>query len=210
MRSLLALVLAVAVFTSANAQEIDPEAPATLPQPRADQQVATFAGGCFWCMEPPFDHLEGVSATTSGYISGRLKNPSYDQVSHEETGHAEAIQVLFDPDKVTYERLLEVFWRNIDPTALDYQFCDAGHQYRSAIFYHDAAQKAAAISSKQALEKDKPFAGGIVTEITAATEFYPTENYHQNYYLTNPVRYKFYRYNCGRDKRLNELWGTSK
>jgi peptide-methionine (S)-S-oxide reductase len=206
----LLFALIAAFITQANAQSADPDAPAPLPQPSGKQQVATFAGGCFWCMEPPFDRLNGVLATTSGYIGGKLKNPTYDQVSHEPTGHAEAVQILFDPEKITYEKLLEVFWRNIDPTALDFQFCDMGSQYRSAIFYHSAAQKAAAVSSKQALEKDKPFAGGIVTEITAASEFYTAENYHQNYYKINPVRYKYYRYSCGRDQRLQELWGKSK
>ena len=199
-----------AIFINVHAAELDPEAPAKLPVAAAGQRVATFAGGCFWCMEPPFDHLEGVLATTSGYTGGTRENPSYEQVSHEDTGHAESIQVLYDPGKVSYEKLLDVFWHNVDPTALDFQFCDGGHQYRSAIFYHDAEQKAAAEASKQALEKNKPFAGAIVTEITTAQTFYPAENYHQNYYQTNPVRYKFYRYNCGRDQRLQELWGSAK
>jgi peptide-methionine (S)-S-oxide reductase len=199
--------VAAALF-NAQAAPVDEEAPAKLPLPTATQQIATFAGGCFWCMESPFDHLDGVLATTSGYTGGDRKDPTYEQVSHEETGHAESVQVLFDPAKVSYEQLLDVFWHNVDPTALDFQFCDAGHQYRSAIFYHDAAQKTAAIASKAALEKSKPFAGGIVTEITAANTFYPAENYHQDYYLKNPVRYKFYRYNCGRDQRLTELWGA--
>ncbi|MGH8598440.1 MAG: peptide-methionine (S)-S-oxide reductase MsrA [Gammaproteobacteria bacterium] len=199
-------VLLLLALGAAHAQEIDPKAPASLPAPTAEQRIATFAGGCFWCMEPPFDHIDGVLATTSGYTGGDRPNPTYEQVSHEETGHAEAVQVLFNPAKVSYERLLDVFWKNIDPTAQDFQFCDAGHQYRSAIFFHDNEQKAAAEASKRALEKNKPFTGAIVTEIAAAGTFYPAENYHQDYYRNNPVRYKFYRYNCGRDQRLQELW----
>jgi len=185
----------------------DSKAMAPLPKPAAGQQVATFAGGCFWCIEQPFDELPGVLATTSGYIGGTVANPTYDQVTYEDTGHAEAVQVLFDPAQISYERLLEVFWRNIDPTTLDAQFCDMGAQYRTEIFFHDAAQKAAALASREALQRAKPFAGAIVTRITAAGEFYPAENYHQDYYVKNPVRYKYYRYRCGRDERLQELWG---
>ena len=185
----------------------DSKAMAPLPKPENGQQVATFAGGCFWCMEQPFDELPGVLATTSGYIGGTVANPTYDQVTYEDTGHAEAVQVLFDPAKVTYEQLLDVFWRNIDPTTLDAQFCDMGAQYRTEIFFHDATQKAAALASREALLRAKPFAGAIVTRITAAGEFYPAENYHQDYYVKNSVRYKYYRYRCGRDERLKELWG---
>ncbi len=170
-------------------------------------EVATFAGGCFWCMEPPFDKLDGVISTTSGYTGGHLKKPSYKQVSAGGTGHAEAIQVRYDPEKISYEELLEVFWRNIDPTAVDRQFCDGGSQYRSGIFVHDAAQREAAERSKAELEANKPFDGPIVTEIVDADTFYPAEDYHQDYYLKNPIRYKYYRYGCGRDKRLEELWG---
>lgn len=187
----------------------DPKAPAPLPVPSAQQQVAIFAGGCFWCMEPPFDQLPGVLATTSGYTGGKLANPTYEQVSYDETGHAEAVQVLFDPAQVSYEKLLEVFWHNIDPTAFDAQFCDLGHQYRSEIFYQNEAQHAAAVASRDALVKAKPFAGAIVTRLSPAGAFYPAENYHQDYSKKNPVRYKFYRYNCGRDQRLQELWGKS-
>ncbi len=186
-----------------------PKAPAPLPTPAAGQQVATFAGGCFWCMEPPFDALPGVLATTSGYTGGKLVNPTYEQVSYDETGHAEAVQVLFDPAQVSYEKLLEVFWHNVDPTAFDAQFCDLGHQYRSEIFYQDEAQRVAAVASRDALVKAKPFAGAIVTRLSQARTFYPAENYHQDYYQKNPVRYKFYRYNCGRDQRLQALWGKS-
>ncbi len=168
---------------------------------------ATFAGGCFWCMEPPYDELEGVIETISGYTGGDKQNPTYEEVSAGGTGHAEAVQVIYDPAKISYQKLLEVFWQNIDPTVTDRQFCDIGHQYRTAIFYHDEEQRALAEESKARLEKTKPFKEPIVTEITAATEFYPAEDYHQNYYRKNPVRYKFYRYSCGRDKRLEELWG---
>ncbi|MGD9603351.1 MAG: peptide-methionine (S)-S-oxide reductase MsrA [Gammaproteobacteria bacterium] len=191
------------------AADEDPDAPAALPAPQDGQQVATFAGGCFWCMEPPFDTVPGVLATTSGYIGGTVANPTYEQVSYDDTGHAEAVQVLFDPSRVTYDQLLAIFWRNIDPTALDHQFCDFGHQYRSEIFYHDEAQHRAAVASREALHRDKPFAGAVVTRISAAGTFYPAENYHQDYSVKNPVRYKYYRYRCGRDQRLEELWGAT-
>jgi peptide-methionine (S)-S-oxide reductase len=166
---------------------------------------ATFAGGCFWCMEPPFDELEGVHSTISGYIGGTKKNPTYEDVTSGLTGHAEAVEVTYDPEKITYARLLEVFWRNIDPLTLNRQFCDAGSQYRSAIFYHDEMQKRLAEESKKALSKR--FKEPIVTQIVAGTQFYPAEDYHQDYYKKNPLRYKVYRYNCGRDRRLNQLWG---
>jgi peptide-methionine (S)-S-oxide reductase len=158
-------------------------------------------------MEPPFDVIDGVVSTTSGYIAGRKANPTYQEVSAGVTGHTEAVEIVFDPKKVSYERLLYVFWRNIDPTVKDRQFCDSGSQYRTGIYTHDAAQKAAADASKAALMKSKPFKGDIVTEIAAATTFYAAEDYHQDYYKKNPVRYKFYRSNCGRDARLKELWG---
>ncbi len=167
---------------------------------------ATFAGGCFWCMEPPFDSLHGVVSTTSGYTGGSKANPTYEEVSAGGTGHAEAVQVVYDPAKISYTELLKVFWRNIDPTVKDRQFCDSGNQYRTAIFYHDEEQRRLAEASKLALENTKPFPDPLVTEITAASEFYPAEDYHQDYYKKNPVRYKFYRYNCGRDQRLEELW----
>ena len=168
---------------------------------------ATFAGGCFWCMEPPFDKLPGVISTTSGYTGGSKLNPTYEEISAGATGHAEAVQVVYDPSKISYPELLKVFWRNIDPTIKDRQFCDAGTPYRSAIFYHTDEQKIQAEESKSALEKSKPFPEPIVTEIVAASDFYPAEDYHQDYYRKNPIRYKFYRYNCGRDQRLQQLWG---
>lgn len=169
---------------------------------------ATFAGGCFWCMEPPFDKLHGVISTTSGYTGGHKENPTYEQVSSGTTGHAEAIQVIYDPDKITYDQLLEVFWRNVDPTDGGGQFCDRGSQYRTAIFYHDDEQKRLAERSRQAVIESTGFKA-IATEITAASAFYPAEEYHQDYYKKNPVRYKYYRYSCGRDKRLKELWGET-
>ena len=168
---------------------------------------AIFAGGCFWCMEPPFDKLDGVISTTSGYTGGSMKNPSYEQVSSGRTGHAEAVQILYDPKKVTYEKLLDVFWHNVDPTVKDQQFCDVGNQYRTGIFYANEEQKRLAEASKAQLEKSKPFKAAIVTEITAAGEFWPAEEYHQDFYIKNPLRYKFYRSGCGRDARLKDLWG---
>ncbi len=167
---------------------------------------ATFAGGCFWCMEPPYDELEGVISTIAGYTGGTKKNPTYEEVSAGTTGHAEAVQITYDPTKISYEKLLDVFWRNIDPLTANAQFCDSGSQYRSAIFYHDEAQKNLAEASKKRLQSR--FKQPIVTEIVRATEFYPAEDYHQDYYKKNPIRYKIYRYGCGRDQRLQKLWGT--
>src|SRR5262245_11775837 len=166
---------------------------------------ATFAGGCFWCMEPPFDKLDGVISTISGYAGGTKKNPTYEEVSAGKTGHAEVVQITYDPKKITYEKLLEVFWHNVDPLTPNRQFCDVGSQYRTAIFYHDETQKRLAEESKKALSKR--FKEPIVTEIVAASEFYPAEDYHQHYYIKNPLRYKYYRYSCGRDQRLEALWG---
>ena len=172
-------------------------------------EKATFAGGCFWCMEAPFDGLPGVISVTSGYTGGHKKSPTYEEVSAGGTGHAESVQVVYDPLRISYEKLLDIFWHNIDPTVKDRQFCDVGNQYRSAIFYHDEMQRNLALKSKEALQKSKPFREPVVTEITAATEFYPAEEYHQHYYKKNPLRYKFYRQGCGRDKRLKALWGSA-
>lgn len=171
-------------------------------------ETATFAGGCFWCVEADFDKVEGVISTTSGYTGGSLPNPTYKQVSAGGTGHAEAVQVVFDPARVSYAQLVEHFWRTIDPTVKDRQFCDVGSQYRTAIFTHTAEQQRIALASKAALEKTKPFAAPIVTEITPASMFYPAEDYHQNYHDKNPLRYRYYRSGCGRDVRLRELWGV--
>jgi len=168
---------------------------------------ATFAGGCFWCMEAPFDQLDGVISTTSGYTGGTLKDPTYKQVSRGGTGHAEAVQVIYDPERISYAELLDVFWHNIDPTRIDGQFCDSGNQYRSEIFYHNDEQERLARQSRAALSELKPFKAPVLTAITPASTFYPAEDYHQDYYQKNPVRYKFYRYGCGRDSRLEELWG---
>ncbi len=168
---------------------------------------ATFAGGCFWCMEEVFDPLPGVSSTTSGYMGGHIKNPTYKDVSGGKTGHAEVVRVVYDPKKISFPELLEVFWRNIDPTTDDRQFCDIGRQYRPAIFYHNDQQKRLAHESKAKLDETKPFSEPILAEITAVSEFYAAEEYHQDFYQKNPTRYKFYKYTCGRAKRLKELWG---
>ncbi len=170
---------------------------------------ATFAGGCFWCMEHPFDELKGVKSTTSGYTGGQLKNPTYRQVSSGGTGHTEAVEIIYDPKELSYQDLLKVFWRNVDPLTPNRQFCDSGSQYRTGIFYHNEKQKRLAEESKNALEESGRFSQPIVTEITAVTEFYPAEDYHQDYYEKNPIRYAIYRYSCGRDRRLKELWGES-
>jgi peptide-methionine (S)-S-oxide reductase len=179
-------------------------APAALP---ATTAKATFAGGCFWCVESDFDKIPGVISTTSGYIGGKTVKPTYEQVSSHSTGHAEAVEVLFDPAKVTYQRLVEYFWHTIDPTVKNQQFCDKGSPYRSAIFAQNDEQLKIALASRAALETSKPFKEPIVTEITLATAFYPAEEYHQDYYKKNPVRYKYYRNGCGRDARLTQLWG---
>ncbi len=173
--------------------------------PAEKRAIATFAGGCFWCMEPPFDKLPGVISTTAGYTGGKIPNPTYEQVSHGDSGHAEAVQVVYDPTKITYEKLLDVFWHNIDPLDAGGQFCDRGDSYRTAIFVQDEAQLRLAQESKKAVEAKlkKP----VVTEIVLAPKFYPAEEYHQKYSVKNPVRYKFYRQNCGRDARLRQIWG---
>ncbi|GAB2794955.1 peptide-methionine (S)-S-oxide reductase MsrA [Halomonas shantousis] len=173
----------------------------------ADEAVATFAGGCFWCMEPPYDRLDGVKSTTSGYTGGHVDNPSYQQVSAGQTGHAEAVKVVYDPDVIDYATLLDVFWHNIDPFAEDRQFCDTGSQYRSAIFTHDEEQRRLAEQSKAALKQH--FERNIATQIEPAGEFWAAEDYHQDYYRKNPVRYRFYRAGCGRDERLKEVWGDA-
>ena len=170
---------------------------------------AIFAGGCFWCMEEAFEEVPGVLSVTSGYIGGHVPNPTYTQVSAGKTGHTEAIEVLYDPTKVNYSKLLEVFWHNIDPLTPNAQFCDHGSQYRAGIFYHTAEQQQLANASKQVIMDSQRFNAPIVTEITMATMFYPAEEYHQDYYKKNPLRYKFYKYNCGRAQRLKELWGKS-
>ena len=191
-----------------------PAAPATAPSATAK---AIFAGGCFWCMEPPFDKLDGVFSTTSGYIGGPKRNPTYEEVSRGITGHTEAVEIAYDPKRITYKQLLEVFWKNIDPVVKDAQFCDHGPMYRSGIFWLDDEQKKLADESKAALTKGQAFGsarpagfkGGVVTEVTKATQFWPAEEYHQDYYTKNPIRYTYYRNSCGRDARLKELWGEA-
>ena len=177
--------------------------------PTADpgRKIALFAGGCFWCMEHPFDELDGVVSVTSGYTGGTKTKPTYEEVSSGATGHAEAVEVVYDPAKVSYQKLVDVFWHNVDPLTANAQFCDHGTQYRSAIFYLDDEQKRVAEASKEALAKSGRFDRPIVTQIVAASAFWPAEGYHQHYYRTNPLKYKFYRLNCGRDQRLEQLWG---
>src|SRR6185369_13511117 len=175
----------------------------------AESRKATFAGGCFWCMEPAFDSLKGVISVTSGYTGGKKENPTYKEVSAGGTGHAEAVEIVYDPAIISYRALLDTFWSNIDPVAVNRQFCDSGNQYRSAIFYHSEEQARLARASKAALERSKRFSKPVATEISPAGRFYPAEEYHQKYYKKNPLRYKYYRSGCGRDRRLKELWGEN-
>ena len=196
MRFLLGLAVAMVVASAASAQT--PAAP--------ERAVATFAGGCFWCVEADFDKLAGVISTTSGYTGGKVANPGYERVSAGGTGHTEAVEVVYDPRQVSFEKLLDYFWRHIDPLVKDRQFCDAGDQYRTAIFVHNDEQRRLAEASKKtvAARLKQP----VHTEIAPAGPFYKAEDYHQDYYLKNPAKYKFYRWNCGRDQRLEQLWGT--
>lgn len=182
--------------------------PAALAQPAATA-TAIFAGGCFWCVEADFDKVPGVLETVSGYSGGTVARPTYEQVAAKRTGHAEVVRISFDPARVSYDQLLAVFWRSIDPTTRDRQFCDAGSPYRTAIFAVDEAQLKAALASRAALEKSKPFKEPIVTQIEKASTFYPAEDYHQDYYKKNPLRYQYYRSSCGRDARLQQLWGPA-
>jgi peptide-methionine (S)-S-oxide reductase len=200
MRSLSLLALLAAAGSGAVHAQAGP-APAA-----AD--TAIFAGGCFWCVEEAFDAVAGVVSTTSGYTGGRVANPTYRQVSSGGTGHVEAVQVVFDPRRVSYAQLLNVFWRNVDPLTPNRQFCDAGAQYRSAIFFRDADQRQRAEGSKTQLARSGRFKQPIVTEILPAAPFYAAEEYHQDYHNENPLRYKYYKYSCGRARRLEELWGT--
>jgi len=205
MRNVL-ILLALALIACAPTSADGAGRPATEPPPEGLAR-ATFAGGCFWCMEPPYDKLEGVVSTTSGYIGGEEERPTYEEVSSGRTGHTEAVEVVYDPEKVSYEKLLEVFWRNIDPTVKDRQFCDWGTQYRTGIYVHDGEQKKLAEASKAKIEETKTFEGPIVTPILDAGPFYPAEEYHQDFYEKNPGHYQRYRRGCGRDARLRELWG---
>ncbi len=207
MVSILVVALATVTFGLVDSPDPQPQ-----PQPtnsgQGGRQVSTavFAGGCFWCVEEAFDGVEGVISTTSGYTGGHLPNPTYDQVARGGTGHYEAVRVTYDPETVSYRRLLETFWHNIDPTDAGGQFCDRGESYRAAIFHAGEAQKRLAEESRAELEQSRPFAGEIVTEILPASEFYPAEEYHQDYYTKNPLRYKYYKWSCGRSQRLEELW----
>jgi peptide-methionine (S)-S-oxide reductase len=178
------------------------------PQPGPGQAVATFAGGCFWCTESDFDKVKGVVATTSGYTGGNVVNPGYERVSAGGTGHAEAVEVIYDPNKVSYEQLLTFYWRHIDPTVKDAQFCDHGNQYRTAIFVRNDEERKLAEASKEKVEAE--LKQPIYTQIVDAGPFYAAEDYHQDFYLKNPAKYKFYRWNCGRDQRLEQLWGKPK
>jgi peptide-methionine (S)-S-oxide reductase len=201
----LAAVLAGAILTTAPLLAQTTSSPRE--QTSTGHAVATFAGGCFWCMEPPYDALDGVLSTISGFMGGRTPNPTYREVTAGGTGHIEVVQVLYDPAKVTYERLLEVYWRNVDPYDADGQFCDRGESYTTAIFVHTPEQKSVAEASKGALGKSGPLKQAIVTVVRDAGPFTAAEDYHQDYYIRNPVRYKYYRYRCGRDDRLEAIWG---
>jgi len=174
------------------------------PPPRA---IATFAGGCFWCMEPPFQRLAGVVSVTSGYTGGRVDKPTYDEVSYGQTGHREAVQIVYDPARISYQHLLAVYWHNVDPLDRSGQFCDKGEQYRTAIYFHDAAQRTSAEASLREVAAKLHHA--VYTDLVPAVRFYPAEEYHQHYADKNPLRYKFYRFNCGRDQRLKKLWGEA-
>lgn len=169
--------------------------------------IATFAGGCFWCEESAYEGVKGVVSVTSGYTGGVAKNPTYEEVSSGSTGHRESVEVVYDPRVVTYQQLLDIFWHNVDPFDNSGQFCDHGSQYRGAIFVHDAQQRAAAEASKMAVVKR--FGKPVVTDILPASQFWPAEDYHQDYYKKNPVRYRIYRFNCGRDERLKDIWGAA-
>jgi peptide-methionine (S)-S-oxide reductase len=204
--ALIALTVGIVAALSAGGPRAQAST-ATGPAP-AGLAKAVFAGGCFWCVESDFDKVPGVVSTTSGYTGGKLPNPSYEQVSAKVTGHAEAVEVVYDPKRVSYEQLLEYFWRTIDPTTKDSQFCDHGSPYRTAIFAQDAQQLAAAKVSLANLDKTKPFKQAVVTEIALGGPFYAAEDYHQDYYKKNPIRYKYYRGSCGRDARIQELWGS--
>lgn len=200
-----AVSLAFSAGCTSSPENTNTKKNAVLPSDKLNKAI--FAGGCFWCMEKPFDELKGVVSVTSGYTGGNKKNPTYEEVSAGGTGHTEAVEVAYDPTEISYEKLLAVFWHNIDPTVNDRQFCDKGNQYRSGIFYLTEEQRHLAMQSKEILKKNKPFREDIVTEITQAGDFFPAEEYHQHYYKKNPLRYNFYRDSCGRDRRLKELWG---
>jgi peptide-methionine (S)-S-oxide reductase len=209
------LLLSVTILVAGLLAACEPTS-AQAPQPQTSASsvenpgVAIFAGGCFWCTESDFDKLPGVIETTSGYIGGHIKNPSYEQVSAGSSGHIEAVRVHYDPSKTSYAKLLEAFWPTIDPVTANAQFCDRGSQYRSAIFYSTEQEQQQAEASKAALQASGRLPAPVVTEILPASTFYPAEDYHQDYYLRNPLRYNYYRNGCGRDQRLKQLWGDKK
>jgi peptide-methionine (S)-S-oxide reductase len=207
--TVLAASLLLACLGAPACAQDEPPAATAVP-PVGATATATFAGGCFWCMVPPFEKLDGVLKVTSGYTGGIKPQPTYEEVSSGDTGHAESIEVIYDPHKITYDKLLDVFWHNVDPTTPNAQFCDHGNQYRTAIFYHGDEQKRLAEKSKQDLQASGKLKQPIVTEIVAAKQFWPAEDYHQDYYKKNPIRYHYYRYQCGRDQRLEQLWGPAK
>ena len=208
-RTPILLVALLLACTQLGAAESSAPDAAFKPDVGPNEAVAIFAGGCFWCVEEAFDQVEGVVSTTSGYTGGHVPDPSYRDVTAETSGHAEAVKVVYKPAQVDYTSLLDTFWHNIDPTDDGGQFCDRGDSYRSEIFYVNDAQKKAAEQSKQALQDDPDAPSPIVTEIAAATTFYPAEDYHQNYYKKNPLRYKFYRSSCRRDAVLEKRWGEA-
>lgn len=210
MKTFIKFASALALLAGAQFASAQPAAPSAAPNAAVPKTAsAVFAGGCFWCTESDFEKLPGVLSAESGYTGGNTANPSYEAVSAGGTGHTEAVRVVYDPSKVSYPALVEYFWRTIDPTVKDRQFCDVGSQYRSAIFYGDAAQKATIDASKAAILK-----AGVVkqiwTQVAPASTFYPAEEYHQDYYKKNPIRYKYYRHNCGRDQRLEQVWGPAR
>ncbi|MGE5232940.1 MAG: peptide-methionine (S)-S-oxide reductase MsrA [Acidobacteriota bacterium] len=205
MRKFLLTTALVAAFLAPAAHA----ASAPTPSPAPGLAKAAFAGGCFWCMQPPFEKLPGVVSVVAGYTGGSFEHPTYEEVSSGGTGHAESVEVTYDPKKISYQKLLDVFWHNIDPLTENAQFCDHGEQYRTAIFVHDEEQRRLAESSKQAIEAEHRFGQPIVTQIVQAGPFWPAEEYHQDYAKKNPLRYNFYRTSCGRDRRLQQLWGRA-
>jgi methionine-S-sulfoxide reductase len=210
---LAAVVLPIGLVATTFAQQV-PKPPAAAetvsPPPAPGTAIATFAGGCFWCVEADFDKVPGVLATVSGFMGGKTARPTYKQVVAGGTGHVEVVQITFDPGKVTYERLLEVFWRSIDPYDAGGQFCDRGDAYRTEIFTHGEAQKKAALASKAELEKNGPLRQPLATKVTDASAFTPAEAYHQDFYKKNPSHYAYYRFGCRRDARLEQIWGKRK
>jgi len=198
MRVIIPIILALALPLTTFAE--------TTPAPRLE--TAILAGGCFWCIEADYEKLDGVVEVISGYTGGHVENPTYKQVSAGRTGHIESVKITYDADKISYAEILDFFWHHIDPTRDDGQFCDRGSQYRPAIFYETANQMAQAIASREKIEQTKPFAEPLKVELIQASTFYPAEEYHQDYYQKNPLRYHFYRYNCGRDARVEQLWGA--